>query len=176
VLLVETVRNTGPHQALMIDSCLCVLLGGLVSLSPREVFLRLVHGVADGNSSELPDLYGEVTDVRHPMATPESEPLTSRRALREHFTVPPEVRESLPKRRVVDVVVHETADPEVIVAEFAYEFTLPDDSRSKVPCVFVMRVRDGQIIESRDYIDPIRTYTARGDLDRLLASLRKGVS
>jgi hypothetical protein len=107
------------------------------------------------------------------MATPESEPLTSRCALQEHFTVPREGRESLPKRRVVDVVVHETADPEVIVAEFAYEFTLPDDSMSKVPCVFVMRVRDGQIIASRDYIDPIRTYTARGDLDLLITLLRK---
>ncbi|MFF4690014.1 nuclear transport factor 2 family protein [Streptomyces sp. NPDC001307] len=147
-----------------------------MSLSPREVFLRLVHGVAGGNFGELPDLYGEVTDVRHPMATPESEPLTSRRALQDHFTVPPEARESLPKRQVVDVVVHETADPEVIVAEFAYEFTLPDDSTSKVPCVFVMRVRDGRIIESRDYIDPIRTYTARGDLDLLIASLRRDVS
>ncbi|MEU3612773.1 nuclear transport factor 2 family protein [Streptomyces sp. NPDC006872] len=143
------------------------------SPSPREVFLRLVHGVADGNFDELPDLYGEVTDVRHPMATPQSEPLTSRSALREHFTVPPEARESLPKRRVVDVVVHETADPEVIVAEFAYEFMSPDGSPAKVPCVFVMRIRDGRIIESRDYIDPIRTYTARGDLDRLLASLRR---
>jgi len=139
------------------------------------VFLRLVRGVADGHSDELPGLYGEVTDVRHPMASPESEPLTSRRALQEHFTVPPELRESLPKRRVVDVVVHETADPEVIVAEFAYEFTSQDDSTAKVPCVFVMRVRDGQIIESRDYIDPIRTYTARGDLDRLIALLRKEV-
>ncbi|MGV9340550.1 nuclear transport factor 2 family protein [Streptomyces sp. NPDC003688] len=147
-----------------------------MSPSPREVFLRLVHGVADGNLNELPDLYGEVTDVRHPMATPESEPLTSRRVLREHFTVPPEARESLPKRRVVDVVVHETADPEVIVAEFAYEFTSPDGATAKVPCVFVMRVRDGEIIESRDYIDPIRTYTARGDLDLLIGALRKGVS
>jgi ketosteroid isomerase-like protein len=146
-----------------------------VSLSPREVFLRLVHGVADGNFEELPDLYGEVTDVRHPLATPQSEPLTSRRALQEHFTVPAEVRESLPKRRVVDVVVHETVDPEVIVAEFAYEFTLPDGSVTKVPCVFVMRVREGQIIVSRDYIDPIRTYTARGDLDRLITSLGKGI-
>jgi hypothetical protein len=27
-LLVETVRSTGPHQATMIVSCLCVLLGG----------------------------------------------------------------------------------------------------------------------------------------------------
>ncbi|MEU6194847.1 nuclear transport factor 2 family protein [Streptomyces sp. NPDC047061] len=147
-----------------------------MSPSPREVFLRLVHGVADGNAQELHDLYSDVTDVRHPMATPESEPLTSRQALREHFTVPPEVRESLPKRRVADVVVHETADPEVIVAEFAYEFTQPDGSTAKVPCVFVMRVRDGRIVESRDYIDPIRTYTARGDLDRLIASLRKGDS
>jgi ketosteroid isomerase-like protein len=143
-----------------------------VSLSPREVFLRLVHGVADENFDELPDLYGEVTDVRHPMAMPESGALTSRREIQEHFTVPPEARKSLPKRRVTDVVVHETADPEVIVAEFAYEFTSPDDSTSKVPCVFVMRVRDGRIIESRDYIDPIRTYTARGHLDLLLASLR----
>lgn len=89
--------------------------------------------------------------------------------------MPPEARGSLPKRRVVDVLVHETADPEVIVAEFAYEFTLPDDSTTKVPCVFVMRVRNGQIIESRDYIDPIRRYTARGDLDVLIASLRKEV-
>ncbi|MFF7469974.1 nuclear transport factor 2 family protein [Streptomyces sp. NPDC008092] len=144
--------------------------------SPRDVFLRLVQGVADGNFEELPDLYGEVTDVRHPMATPEPEPLTTRRALREHFTVPPEGRASLPKRRVVDVVVHETADPEVIVAEFGYEFTRPDGSTSKVPCVFVMRVRDGRIVESRDYIDPIRTYTARGDLDLLIASLRSGAS
>lgn len=147
-----------------------------MDLSPREVFLRLVHGVADGEFDELPDLYGEVTDVRHPMATPEAEPLTSRRALQEHFTVPPEARDSLPKRRVVDVVVHETADPEVIIAEFAYEFTLPDASPAKVPCVFVMRVRDGRIIESRDYIDPIRTYTARGHLDRLVASLREDAS
>ncbi|MEU6818396.1 nuclear transport factor 2 family protein [Streptomyces sp. NPDC046860] len=146
------------------------------SPSPREVFLRLVHGVADKKFDDLADLYGEVTDVRHPMATPESEPLTSRRTLQEHFSVPPEMREALPRRRVVDVVVHETADPEVIVAEFAYEFTAPDDSPRKVPCVFVMRVRDGRIIESRDYIDPIRTYTARGDLDLLLASLREDAS
>src|SRR5262249_19592334 len=124
------------------------ITGGLMSPSPREVFLSLVHGVAEGRFDELPDLYGEVTDVRHPMATPESEPLTSRRALRAHFPVPPGA--SIPERRVVDVNVHETTDPEVIVAEFSYEFTLPDGSLTKVPCVFVMRVRDGQIIESRD--------------------------
>jgi ketosteroid isomerase-like protein len=143
-----------------------------MSTSPRDVFLRLVHGVAEGRFNELPDLYAEVTDVRHPMATPEPEPLTNRRALREHFAVPPEARASIPKRRVVDVVVHETADPEVIVAEFAYEFAMPSGSVTKVPCVFVMRVRNGEIIESRDYIDPIRSYQARDDIDALVATLR----
>jgi uncharacterized protein len=143
-----------------------------MSTSPRDVFLRLVHGVAEGRSGELPDLYAEVTDVRHPMATPESEPLTSRRALREHFAATPKTQGSIPERRVVDVVVHETTDPEVIVAEFAYEFPMPDGSATKVPCVFVMRVRDGEIVESRDYIDPIRAHQARDDIDALVAVLR----
>jgi ketosteroid isomerase-like protein len=142
-----------------------------MSPSPRDVFLRLVSGVAEGRFDELPDLYAEVTDVRHPIATPESAPLTSRHALREHFTVPPEARASIPERRVVDVIVHETADPEVIVAEFAYEFPMPDGSVTKVPCVFVMRVRDGEIVESRDYIDPIRTVQARNGVDGLIAAL-----
>jgi ketosteroid isomerase-like protein len=143
-----------------------------MSTSPRDVFLRLVHGVAQGRFNELPDLYAEVTDVRHPMATPEAKPLTNRSALREHFTVPPEARASIPRRRVVDVIVHETADPEVIVAEFGYEFPMPDDSVTKVPCVFVMRVRNGEIVESRDYIDPIRSHQARDDIDALIAILR----
>ena len=141
-----------------------------MSPSPREVFLSLVHGVAEGRFNELPDLYADVIDVRHPMATPEAEPLTDQSTLRKHFAVPPGA--SIPERRVVDVVVHETADPEVIVAEFAYEFPMPDGSATKVPCVFVMRVRDGEIVESRDYIDPIRSARARDRVDALIAALR----
>ena len=139
--------------------------------SPQEVFRRLVNGVADGRFDELPGLYAEVTDVRHPMATPVAEPLRSRAALTEHFTVPPGA--SIPRRRVVDVVVHQTADPEVIVAEFGYEFSSPDGEVTTVPCVFVMRVRDGQIVESRDYIDPVRAARAWGRVDDFIAALRR---
>ncbi|PZS27371.1 MAG: ketosteroid isomerase [Pseudonocardiales bacterium] len=123
--------------------------------TPREVFLRLVHGVADGKLDELPELYAEQTDVRHPMS--DTAPLRSRNELRTHFVVPPGA--TMPERRPVDIVVHETVDDEVIVAEFAYEF-LHEDSITRVPCVFVMRVRDGVIVESRDYIDPIRRSAA----------------
>src|SRR3569833_4036491 len=117
-----------------------------MSTSPRDVFLRLAQGVPDGRFDELPDLFAEATNVLHPMATPESKPLTSRRELREHFTVPPEARGSIPTRRVVDVVVHETADPEVIVAEFSYEYPRPDCSVTNVPCVFVLCVWFGVFV------------------------------
>jgi ketosteroid isomerase-like protein len=126
-----------------------------MTLTPHEVFLRLVHGVADGSLEKLPELYAEQTDVRHPMS--DIAALCSRDEVRTHFTLPPGA--TMPERRPVDIVVHETADDEVIVAEFAYEF-VHDDSRTRVPCVFVMRIRDGVIVESRDYIDPIRSAAA----------------
>jgi hypothetical protein len=84
-----------------------------MTATPRQVFDRLVAGVAAFRFDELPDLYADVTDVRHPMATPPAE-----------------------------------------------------------PCVFVLRVRDGVIVESRDYIDPIRSAEARRSLDALADHLR----
>jgi len=57
--------------------------------------------------------------------------------------------------------VHETADREVIVAEFAYACTIAATGAAyRLPCVFVLRVRDGLIVESRDYIDPLATARA----------------
>lgn len=137
-----------------------------MSSSPREVFLRLVHSVADQDMEALPPLYAEHTDVRHPMA-PHVAPLTTRAELRKHFGVDEPVPELNIRVRPVDVVVHETADPEVIVAEFCYAGTHPSTGEGfTVPCVFVMRVRDGEIVESRDYVDHARFAHLRGELDK----------
>ena len=49
-------------------------------LSPAEVFLALVNGVAEGRWAELPGLYAEQTDVVHPfdpLAPPRYAPVTS---------------------------------------------------------------------------------------------------
>lgn len=142
-----------------------------MGLSPRDVFLRLIHGVSEARLDELPGLYAEATDIRHPMATPPVPPLSSRAELETHFTGPPDMEPPTWTRRPVDVTVHETADPEVIVGEFAYEVTHADASVVKVPCVFVMRVRNGEIVESRDYIDPIRAAQARDAIGDLIAAL-----
>ena len=53
---------------------------------------------------------------------------------------------------VHDVVTHQTSDPEVIIAEFAYHGHVGRADKSfKLPAIFVLRVRAGEIVESRDY-------------------------
>ncbi|WP_163506831.1 nuclear transport factor 2 family protein [Fodinicola acaciae] len=141
-----------------------------MSDKPREVFLRLVTDICDGKLDGLADLYAEKTDVRHPMATPEVPALVSRDDLREHFGFARDLRPEF-TRRVVDLVIHEGADPEVVVAEFSYEFAYPDGRTFRIPAIFVTRVRDGKIVESRDYFDPIRGARARDGIDQLVAHL-----
>lgn len=132
-----------------------------MTATPREVVLRLIDGVCEDRWAELPDLYAERTDVRHPMAPDGTPVLRTRDDLRAHFTPPTDPGAVLPPRTAVDVVVHETSDPEVVIVEFSYAFTRPDREVVSVPCVFVVRVRDGEIVESRDYTDHARAEYAR---------------
>src|SRR3954463_8791546 len=88
--------------------------------SPREVFLRLVNGVCEGPYENLAGLYAEQTHVTHPFHPLDPQPLSSRDELHEHFTSSPPVARTL-NRKPVGITIHETADPEVIVAEFAYQ-------------------------------------------------------
>jgi ketosteroid isomerase-like protein len=137
---------------------------GETAMTPREVFLRLVDGVTGRRYDELPELYAETTDVRHPMSPYGDKPLLSR----DDRIVAPAIRFT-----AENIVVHETADPEVIVAEFDYVGTVPSsDDPSSVSCVFVLRVRDGLIVESRDYVDHVAMAKARGQLDELVTALR----
>ncbi|MER6814378.1 nuclear transport factor 2 family protein [Spirillospora sp. NPDC000708] len=116
--------------------------------TPRAVFQRLIDGVTSRRPDGLPQLYAEDAVVVHPFARPASR-LEGRDALREHFAQ----LETLPVEMAArNVVVHQTADPEVIVAEFEYAGRNTETGRDfVVPNVFVMRVRDGRIVESRDY-------------------------
>lgn len=140
--------------------------------SPREVFLALVHGIAEGRWDDLPDLYAEQTHIVHPLLPTDTTPMRTRDELREHFR-PKEPTGHRLQRRPVDITIHETTDPEVIIAEFAYRGTVVETGEAfSVPCVFVMRVRDGEIVSSRDYLDHISSARARGELDELIEAIR----
>ncbi|WP_067467332.1 nuclear transport factor 2 family protein [Actinomadura macra] len=118
--------------------------------SPRAVFMRIIDGVTARRPDALPRLYAEDAVVVHPFADPASR-LEGREALREHFAQ----LEHLPIEMVArNIVVHQTTDPEVIVAEFDYACHNTETGRDFViPNIFVLRVRNGRVIESRDYAD-----------------------
>lgn len=118
-------------------------------LAPRDVLVRVIDGVTGKRWDELPDLYAIDTVVTHPLGgTP---PLRGRAALRAHFAAASELPLEM---RAEGLVVHETADPEVVIGEFGYRGrNTATDRDFAVRNIFVLRVRDGQIVESRDYAD-----------------------
>jgi uncharacterized protein len=149
--------------------------------TPAEVVRAVAAGVSrlvTGNLTgrELADQldalagrYAEETDVRHPFAPLGDEPLRTRAQLREHFAR--NGRITGVERFEAQGQVHETADPEVVVFEFSYVGTV-DGRPFAVPCVFVTRVRDGLIVESRDYAHHVGMARAFGRLGPLADALK----
>jgi ketosteroid isomerase-like protein len=113
--------------------------------------------------------YPEHTDVRHPFAPLGDAPLRTRAELRRHFAGGP-ARARAAERFEPVGTVHRTADPEVVVFEFSYVGSV-DGREFEVPCIFVTRVRDGVIVESRDYVDHVAMARAFGRLDTLATAL-----
>lgn len=118
--------------------------------SPREVFVRLSAGISAGRWHELAALYAEDAVVDQPFA-PAPRRLAGRAAIDRHFRAAAAGPLEL---RARDVMVHETADPEVIVAEFGYDGRVTTTGRTfRVANIQVLRIRDGLIVRTRDYHD-----------------------
>jgi ketosteroid isomerase-like protein len=146
---------------------------------PSEVVLALLDGVCRlvGGDREqierLAGLYAEQALVLHPMAPLGLAPLRTRDDLRRHFAQGPGAAGGPDRFEAVDVVLHRTADPEVVVAEFAYLVGY-GGREERVPCVFIVRVRDGLIVESHDYNHHLAMARVAGRLPQLLEALAAG--
>ncbi|MGH3427698.1 MAG: nuclear transport factor 2 family protein, partial [Terriglobales bacterium] len=114
------------------------LLGGNLSPIEREEQL-----------DRLAAFYARRTDVRHPFAPLGDSPMYTRDELRHHFATTTHSRD-VESFDATGIVVHHTADPEVVIIEFRYEGSACGRA-FEMPCIFVVRVRDGVIVESRDY-------------------------
>jgi ketosteroid isomerase-like protein len=146
-------------------------------MTPEAVFHALADGVPRvilgdvGHVDQLSELYAEQTHVVHPFAPLERAPLTSRAELRRHFARGPQDTVDFDSFEAVDRVMHHTADPEVVIGEFRY-LGSAGGRRFAIPCIFVLRVRDGKIVESRDYVDHVASAKAFGHIHLLTAQLR----
>jgi len=117
-------------------------------VTPREVFENLSAGISSGDWSRLHELYAADAVVEMPFALPSPVRLRGREEVRRHFAMNGQAGISL---RADAVRVHETADPEVVIAEFDYDGRAASGRTFRVSNIQVLRVRDGLIVETRDY-------------------------
>jgi ketosteroid isomerase-like protein len=68
------------------------------------------------------------------------------------------------------MVIHETTDPEVIVAEFVEDLAIGDRTHA-LPFIQVVRVRGGEIVEFRDYTDGLAVREALSAMPELGAAI-----
>jgi ketosteroid isomerase-like protein len=140
-------------------------------VTPRETAERLLQASIDNAWDDLADLYAEDVVIEMPF-TPTGEPVKAigREPLRERLKSFGSMREL---RKVENVVVHETADPEVVIVEYDLHGTFRGQEPFTLPYVMVIRVRDGLIVSSRDYGNPVATARAMGmDFDQFTALLK----
>ncbi|WP_371674976.1 nuclear transport factor 2 family protein [Streptomyces sp. NBC_01276] len=140
------------------------------ALSPREVFQKLIEGIGAGRYTELAEFYAEDAVVETVLAPVGPRRVEGRAALAERFA---RVAASSPLELTpANVVVRETDDAEVIVAEFDYHVYHRVTGRSfEAANIQVLRVRDGLIVSSRDYHDHLALAVAGGNLPELVAAL-----
>ncbi|MCO5994402.1 nuclear transport factor 2 family protein [Actinoallomurus rhizosphaericola] len=141
---------SGPHAA-----------DGLVS-GPRAVYERILRAALDGSPDDYADLYAADAVLEFPFAAPGlPRSLRGREGIRAHLRAA--MGGALKIEEFRGVVVHETTDPEVIVAEHAIVGTA---TASGLPCsianLIVLTVRDGRIVHQRDYLDVLAAAAAAG--------------
>ena len=130
--------------------------------SPRETAELLLRTVAAGTRDELADLYAP--DVRIVNVWAPGGPSTSegREPMRARMKATADLWDF---ESVADVALHETAEPEVVIAEYRVNGRIRSTGAAfSLGFVSVLRIVDGLIADARDYSNPQET----GELTALL--------
>lgn len=124
-------------------------------LSPREVFAHIQQATLHGGA--ITELYAEDAVHEWPFPLPTApRRLVGRKQISAFFD---RIRTGgagkFDFEEFTNVAVHDTGDPETIVAEYDIRGSVIATGRPFVfSYVLVLRVRDGQIVSVRDYLNP----------------------
>ncbi|MGO4612535.1 nuclear transport factor 2 family protein [Nocardia sp. 2YAB30] len=148
-----------------------------MSVTPRETIERLLAVTAGGPVPEMADVYAVDAVFELPYLPPGAEhPEVGREAFRAHLVEGARIQRF---DSIDDVRIHETADPEVIITEYRINGTvLSTGTQFAFPIIKVARVRDGLIVWSRSYSNPLAGAIAFGQAEALLGGIiaeRSGV-
>jgi len=140
--------------------------------SSRETAEQLLRAAVSGTPGDMADCYAPEVVIEMPFAVDALYPSrieTTREELRTRFQAGAASRQY---KGLTNVVIHETADPEVIITEYELhgEMTATGEPIS-ARFAMVITVRDGHIVHSRDYSDPIAGARLLGRLPELVSAL-----
>ncbi|MGW4210439.1 nuclear transport factor 2 family protein [Lentzea sp. NPDC004789] len=120
--------------------------------TPREILTKL-HELTLEDAARTVDLYAEDGVHELPFAPPGApKRLDGREAIRALMNAQGSGPSPVQYQAFENVVVWETTDPEVIVAEYELVGNVSGEP-FRVPNLLVLRVRDGRIRLTRSYFD-----------------------
>ena len=143
--------------------------------TPRQTAEQFLRATISPDPGGMADFYAPDVVIENPFAPAGLYPArieTTREELRTRFRAGAAMRRYTDLR---DVVIHETAEPGVVIAEYGLDGEFAGSAEPfSLRFVMVMTIRDGQIVHTRDYSDPIAGARALGRLPQFLAALTVG--
>src|SRR5689334_6244590 len=133
--------------------------------TPADVLARRCRLTLNGDADGLADLFAPDAVIEVPFAGPPGRParLEGRESIRANARQVIASPLRLENYEVAEL--HQTQDPEVVIAEVRTTGTVTTTGRSfATTSVQILRIRDGQIVRSRDFADPRILDDAIGDL------------
>jgi ketosteroid isomerase-like protein len=135
--------------------------------SLSDIISTYQRAMREKDADLLASLYSEDAVHEFPFFSPRhAEPLNGRAAIRDHYA-PAWAATPVEVENVESVAVHWTSDPEVSVVEQKITGHVPATGRElRMGGILVIRVRNGEIVHMRDYIDTLGAMDAMGQLPR----------
>lgn len=135
--------------------------------TPRQTAELLLRTTIEGSRSELADLFAPDVVIDMPFSRPG---FPSRSQGSETMRAQMKAVEGLWTYDSVDgVTLHDTADPQVVIAEFRVHGRVNANQEPfTLTYINVIRVVDGLIVASRDYGNPLETEVLMSALPRPL--------
>ncbi|WP_329248380.1 nuclear transport factor 2 family protein [Actinoallomurus sp. NBC_01490] len=137
---------------------------------PREIFEQMQRHWLEP-AGRFGDLLADDAIVETPFAPPGSPTRVEGREEWLRRTEPERANFPVRFEEVRNVVVHETADPEVIVVEYELAGVIPATGyRGSESFIGVLRVREGKVVHWREYQNTLAIAAVLGRLPDLAAA------
>ncbi|WP_043457052.1 nuclear transport factor 2 family protein [Streptomyces fulvoviolaceus] len=144
-------------------------------MTPTETVSALIERFSAGEMEAALELYADDVELSIEFGLPERFVIPDKASLVAGMKAAQEAQRDKPSRmyadiEVRDLVIHETVDPNTVIAEWTYVSRIEDASVSNRN-IIVVECRDGKIVRSRDYHNDVTRAVAEGTVPKIVAAI-----